>query len=138
MVVCFRKIQQIKFILLENNTTSQTDNHEKLMETIILLFQNPVIIILLIIIFLSKLFPPKNINSLYGYRTVKSMKNKSNWDFAQKYSTNLLLKLLSLLFVIQIILYMVYGSTSFINISLLIGLIICVALVLYLTEKRLK
>lgn len=31
-------------------------------------------------------FPPKNINSLYGYRTKSSMQSKEAWDFAQKYS----------------------------------------------------
>lgn len=35
-------------------------------------------------------FPPKNINSLYGYRTKNSMKNQKNWDFSQKYSAKLL------------------------------------------------
>lgn len=29
-------------------------------------------------------FPPKKIDSLYGYRTPRSMKNQENWDFAQK------------------------------------------------------
>ena len=32
------------------------------------------------------IFPPKNINSLYGYRTKNSMKSQSSWDFAQKFS----------------------------------------------------
>jgi uncharacterized membrane protein len=27
-------------------------------------------------------FPPKKINSLYGYRTPKAMQNKQIWDFA--------------------------------------------------------
>lgn len=31
-------------------------------------------------------FPPKKINSLYGYRTKSSMKSQDRWDFAQKYS----------------------------------------------------
>lgn len=28
---------------------------------------------------------PKNINQLFGYRTVRSMKNKDTWSFAHKY-----------------------------------------------------
>ena len=28
--------------------------------------------------------PPKRINSLYGYRTVRSMKNQQTWDFAHQ------------------------------------------------------
>ena len=31
-------------------------------------------------------FPPKKINSLYGYRTANAMKSQKRWDFAQKYS----------------------------------------------------
>jgi uncharacterized membrane protein len=32
------------------------------------------------------LFPPKKINSFYGYRTPSSMKNQARWDFSQRYS----------------------------------------------------
>ena len=32
------------------------------------------------------IFPPKSINSLYGYRTKNSMKSQSSWDFAQRFS----------------------------------------------------
>ena len=28
---------------------------------------------------------PKNVNSVFGYRTVMSMKNKDTWEFAHKY-----------------------------------------------------
>ncbi len=36
-------------------------------------------------------FPPKKINSLYGYRTKNSMKSQEAWDFAQSYSSKLML-----------------------------------------------
>ncbi|MBR5816671.1 MAG: SdpI family protein [Anaerotignum sp.] len=29
--------------------------------------------------------PPKNINSIYGYRTKRSMKNSQTWEFAHHY-----------------------------------------------------
>lgn len=35
--------------------------------------------------FILIIFPPKTINSLYGYRTSFSMKNQDTWDVAQKY-----------------------------------------------------
>lgn len=38
-----------------------------------------------------RFFPPKKINSFYGYRTPRSMKNQENWDFAQKYAGQLML-----------------------------------------------
>ena len=48
-------------------------------------------------------FPPKAINSLYGYRTKSSMQSKAHWNFSQHYSskammiTGLLLACTSLL-----------------------------------------
>ena len=42
-------------------------------------------------------FPPKHINSFYGYRTKSSMQNKLAWTFAQKYSALEMLKLGALL-----------------------------------------
>lgn len=108
------------------------------MEILNLLSKNPIVIITLLIILVAKLFPPKNINSLYGYRTATSMKSKPNWDFAQKYSTNLLLLLLSFLFLTQITLYIIYGSTILTELLILISLILCIVIVAYKTEKKLK
>lgn len=48
-------------------------------------------LIFLIGYFFSK-YPPKEINSLYGYRTNRSMRNKECWDFANKHSSALMLK----------------------------------------------
>ena len=41
--------------------------------------------------FIMYKFPPKKINSLYGYRTTNSMKTQERWDFSQKYSSVLML-----------------------------------------------
>lgn len=108
------------------------------MEITALLLKNPIVVITLFVILITKLFPPKNINSLYGYRTANSMKNKVNWDFAQKYSTNLFLVLLSFLLFVQVIAYTIYGSTTFTEYSILAGLLLCVTIVLYQTERKLK
>lgn len=43
--------------------------------------------------YITKRFPPKKINHLYGYRTKTSMRNQEIWDFAQKYSANEMIKL---------------------------------------------
>jgi immunity protein, SdpI family len=32
------------------------------------------------------IFPPKKINSLYGYRTASSMTSQERWQFAQRFS----------------------------------------------------
>ncbi|MFF2912422.1 SdpI family protein [Paenibacillus sp. NPDC057934] len=36
--------------------------------------------------------PPKKINSLYGYRTKRSMKNQLLWDEANRYSAELMIR----------------------------------------------
>ena len=53
--------------------------------------------------FLFYKFPPKKINTLYGYRTNRSMKKKEIWDFANTYSAKLLLNFSLLTCIIQII-----------------------------------
>lgn len=62
-------------------------------------FESPLFIIpiltgpiVVIIMLLAKKFPPKKINSLYGYRTRKSMASQEAWDYAQIYSTNIMIK----------------------------------------------
>jgi uncharacterized membrane protein len=50
-------------------------------------------LLLFILFFIFSLFPPKKINSLYGYRTPNSMKSQENWDFANRYSNRLALVL---------------------------------------------
>jgi uncharacterized membrane protein len=35
---------------------------------------------------ITRAFPPKGINSLYGYRTPASMRSDDAWQFAQKFS----------------------------------------------------
>ncbi|WP_291152585.1 SdpI family protein [Flavobacterium sp. UBA7680] len=108
------------------------------METIILILKNPVVLISFIIMILFKLFPPKNINSWYGYRTNNSKKTKSKWDFAQKYSATLSLKLLLPLLIIQILIYNFYGSTMVIDLSTTACWLFSLAIVISKTEKKLK
>ncbi|OXA99615.1 hypothetical protein B0A75_10770 [Flavobacterium oncorhynchi] len=108
------------------------------MEIITLIIKNPVVLISLIIIILFKLFPPKKINSFYGYRTMSSIKNKSNWNFAQKYSAHLLIILLTLLLLFQVLLYFIYGSTTTIDLSIVSCLVVSFGIVIYKTEKKLN
>ncbi|MDT0293800.1 SdpI family protein [Mesonia ostreae] len=48
-------------------------------------------------------YPPKEINSLYGYRTSKSMKSQEAWDFAQQYSGKLMVKTGAFLLVVGVL-----------------------------------
>jgi uncharacterized membrane protein len=46
--------------------------------------------LMLVLSFLLMKFPPKEINSLVGYRTQRSMKSQQAWEEANRYSTRLL------------------------------------------------
>lgn len=40
-------------------------------------------ILMLILALITKFFPAKKANFIYGYRTDRSMRSKKNWDYAQ-------------------------------------------------------
>ena len=83
-------------------------------------------------------YPPKKINSFYGYRTPKSMKSQEQWDYAQKYSSKLMVKLgvgLSLLSLVGF--FINHSEGAAVGISL--GFIILIAIALIVrVEKELK
>lgn len=109
-------------------------------------YQNVIFIILTLVgvifmaigVFLIK-FPPKKINSLYGYRTSRSMQSHEAWHFSQKYSS----KILAILGVVNTVL----GVSSLFVLKLddMISALISIAIVLggvfimfYKTEKQLE
>lgn len=47
-------------------------------------------------------FPPKKINSLYGYRTHRTMQNKEIWDFANTLFNNTLIKYSAISFLVAL------------------------------------
>ena len=50
-------------------------------------------LIFLIMGLIQKRFPPKRINSLYGYRMPSAMKNQQTWDEANSFSARYMIKL---------------------------------------------
>lgn len=54
-----------------------------------------------------KIFPPKKINGIYGYRTINSMKNQKIWDYSQVIGANSMILVGVLLGVIGLIFYLV-------------------------------
>lgn len=83
-------------------------------------------------------FPPKKINSLYGYRTVQFMKTQEKWDFAQNYSAKELMKMGFLLLAASLLVFITSFSGS---VNLLIGLSLVIAVVIILffrVEKEIK
>lgn len=81
---------------------------------------------------LIKLFPPEFINSVYGYRTRRSMSDQRLWDEANRYSASLMI--LSGLVIAGIGLLL---RSNLIILQLILLLAACV-ITFILTEKRLK
>lgn len=86
---------------------------------------------------MMKIWPPKKINYLYGYRTPRSMKNQLNWDIANQYGADLMMWAgISTLGVLMLG-YLLMGSYT----SLLISLgyyLVFIFVSIFLVEKRLK
>ncbi|MES2574631.1 MAG: SdpI family protein [Bacteroidota bacterium] len=88
--------------------------------------------------FIMLKFPPKSINSFYGYRTSNSMKNQESWDFAQSYSSKEMIKLGFILMTASL-LGLVTKFDLFINISIGITLtVLTVILLIFRVEKAIK
>jgi len=84
------------------------------------------------------IFPPKKINSIYGYRTKSSMKNIERWNFAQRYSARLFI-LLGVIFPLTSIIGLLVNldeSTSVVIVFCLMFLFS--GTIIFATEKKLK
>ncbi len=95
-----------------------------------------IIIVMIGLPIIFKLFPPKGINSIYGYRTCFSMLNEDTWQEANTYSTNMNLKISGFLTLIAIILFFVLPSMILVFI-LIISMLASRFLTIYLTSKHL-
>jgi uncharacterized membrane protein len=109
------------------------------------MFENPLInitffggLILIIAGFILYKYPPKKINSLYGYRTTSSMENQEKWNFAQNYSSKEIMKL-GFLLLISSLLCLITNFDNLTNMFIGLGLIILIVIVLLLrVEKAIK
>ena len=86
---------------------------------------------------------PKNINSLIGYRTTRSMKNMDTWKFAHEYCGKLWWKLGWLIMILTALMYipLYQGNDNMIGIAGVVLITIqCTVLIIsiYPTEKALK
>lgn len=87
---------------------------------------------------ITKYKPPTKINPTYGYRTKRSKKNQSSWEFAQRFSAQWML--ISGLLMIPIAFASYFMDTqNMTNIVLLIFITLIISLLpLILTEFALK
>ncbi|WP_075343451.1 SdpI family protein [Tenacibaculum agarivorans] len=66
------------------------------------------------------LFPPKKINSWYGYRTPRTMENQEVWDFANTFFNKQFLLYSVISFVAALILATVAGKISWQPIAIMV------------------
>jgi len=117
----------------------------KINESLNIMFENPLInitffggLIFIVAGFIMYKFPPKNINSLYGYRTSSSMENQEKWDFAQNYSSKEMMKL-GFLLSISFLFSLITNFDNLTNMFIGLGLMILMVIILLLrVEKAIK
>ncbi|PNW28686.1 SdpI family protein [Formosa algae] len=95
------------------------------------------LLLLLVGLILYK-FPPKKINIIYGYKTVRSMKSKARWDFAQIYSAKQLIKwgaVLACLSFVGLIYHPNKNTAQLVSAALILAVVI---LAIYNVERALE
>lgn len=93
-------------------------------------------IFMLILALIVRKYPPKRINSIYGYRTSRSMKNPATWKVGNEYASELMVRFCMYSFFIPLLCYFVFPRWNFI--VTVIGNSALVLLIYFYTEKRLK
>lgn len=84
-------------------------------------------------------FPPKKINSWYGYRTGRSMANQDIWNFSKKYGAKALVVLGDVFIMIDLIFLTLFLKYEWILDDLFLPvLIISVFAMVGIIEKRLE
>lgn len=106
------------------------------------IFKNPLMnitfsvgLILIVAGFIMFKFPPKEINSIYGYRTSSSMKNIDRWKFAQRYSSKEMIKLGFILMLTTTIGFITHFS-DLINMFLGLGLMTLTIVILIIRVEN--
>lgn len=79
--------------------------------------------------------PPQEINGLYGYRTAASMKNKQQWDFAQRYSAGAMAKAAVIMIIISLSGF-VFDIPKITKESIGVFLLIAACIYMFITTER--
>ena len=87
------------------------------------------ILIFLTLSILYRLFPPKSINIIYGYRTKKSMKTQDIWDESNRFCANMLILMYSISLAAALLSQFVFDfkeGIRYAGISSFVGLFACI------------
>jgi uncharacterized membrane protein len=89
--------------------------------------------------FLLFMFPAKKANKLYGYRTDRSMRNRANWQYAQKLLPPMFLRLGIYQLALASVWYFVPRQSEPISLAVfLLYLMLTIAFEIYRSEKKLR
>jgi uncharacterized membrane protein len=109
------------------------------------LFEDPFFLIsllsglsILIVCLIMLKYPAKQINSLYGYRTQKSMQSEKHWAFAQEYGARRMLVWSTLLSVSSILGLWINLSEIAESGLAILWMLISLAIPIFQTESKLK
>ena len=94
-------------------------------------------LLLLIIGVVFKQFPPKKINSFYGYRTASSLKNNKTWKFANNYAAMWMVRFSLILCLLSMCVWEYTASYKTTETIMLPLLIIAIIATIIRTEKAL-
>ncbi len=93
--------------------------------------------LLLVMALVFRARPPKGINSIYGYRTRRSMQSDGSWKMANDYSTILLVRFCILLNVIQAAFFIILKMETAVLITCVVMISGLIA-IMPMVEKKLK
>lgn len=111
---------------------------------LILLLSNLLLPVMMLIFgYVMSKHPPKKINSLYGYRTKRSMKNMETWIFAHKVMGNYWIKFSVLGYLLTMIfMFVIYQESgdqmALYSLILTAILLIWMIIPIFMTERQLK
>lgn len=94
--------------------------------------------LMLVIAIIFRMVPPKKINSLYGYRTPRSMKSQEAWNIANSYSAKFMVWASIATCFAQIVLHLLFENQHTVIIGSTIALTVFILGVFPLTEQHLK
>ena len=88
-------------------------------------------------------YPPKKINYFIGYRTLQSMKNENNWNFANKYCGKAWIIIGIIMLIMTVVLFLLnYLKIIIITEDILLISVFCEIFAIisptFIIEKRLK
>ena len=102
---------------------------------LLVFFTNKTILAIFLILALN---PPKERNYVFGYKSSKAFKSQRNWDFAQRYSGKLGMRIYGTVTLIEIIMAFAFEHTLTLLIVLSAIILLSLFVIIGLTEYRLS